>query len=84
MEIFHRKLMKFWIQSFLLGVPKIVVGFRDRDGFLVKVDEIETQKIPQTINATPNPSWNADLCVNFAGTFLECKWHGDYCTATRW
>jgi len=71
MEIFHRKLMKFWIQSFLLGVPKIVVGFRDRDGFLVKVDEIETQKIPQTINATPNPSWNADLCVNFAGTFLE-------------
>ncbi|KAI6782466.1 uncharacterized protein J7T54_001323 [Emericellopsis cladophorae] len=71
MEIFHRKLMKFWIQSFLLGVPKIVVGFRDRDGFLVKVDEIETQRIPQTVNATPNPSWNADLCVNFAGTFLE-------------
>jgi RAT1-interacting protein len=73
MENFHRKLMKFWIQSFLLGVPKIVVGFRDRNGILVRVDEMETQKIPQTINAAPNPSWNADLCVNFAGTFLECK-----------
>lgn len=69
---FHRKLMKYWIQSFLLGVPKIIVGFRSRDGILLDVQEIETHKIPETVNARPNPSWNADMCVNFAAEFLEC------------
>lgn len=72
MEVFHRKLMKFWAQSFLLGVPKIIVGHRTRDGILVGVNEMETQKIPQMVNSQPNPAWNADMCVNFAGGFLEC------------
>ncbi|UKZ93925.1 decapping endonuclease targeting mRNA [Trichoderma asperellum] len=70
-ENFHRKLMKYWIQSFLLGVPKIIVGFRTRDGILVDIKEIETHNIPQTVNARPNPAWNADICVNFAAAFLE-------------
>ncbi|KPM41587.1 Decapping nuclease RAI1 [Neonectria ditissima] len=71
MDAFHRKTMKYWIQSFLLGVPKIMVGFRTRDGILVEVKEIETQKIPETVGSQPNPKWNADMCVNFAGVFLE-------------
>ncbi|KAL8985163.1 MAG: hypothetical protein Q9205_001040 [Flavoplaca limonia] len=29
---YERKLLKFWIQSFLLGVPKIIVGFRNKEG----------------------------------------------------
>lgn len=65
--------MKFWIQSFLLGVPKIIVGFRTRDGVLVDVKEIETHNIPQTVNSRQGARWNADMCVNFAGEFLECK-----------
>lgn len=73
MENFHRKLMKYWIQSFLLGVPKIIVGFRTRDGILADVKEIETQSIPQTVNSGPNPAWNANICTNFAAEFLECK-----------
>jgi RAT1-interacting protein len=72
MDNFHRKLMKYWIQSFLLGVPKIIVGFRTREGILVDVSEVDTQGIPQTVNSRPNPAWNADMCVNFAGEFLEC------------
>ncbi|KAF5018212.1 hypothetical protein F66182_9815 [Fusarium sp. NRRL 66182] len=71
MEAFNRKLMKFWIQSFLLGVPRIVVGFRTRDGILVDLKDIETHRIPETVNAHPNPKWNADMCVNFAATFLD-------------
>lgn len=73
MEAFHRKLMKYWIQSFLLGVPKIIVGFRTRDGILVDIKEIETHTIPETVNSQPNPKWNADMCVNFAAAFLECR-----------
>ncbi|PHH89784.1 hypothetical protein CDD83_5273 [Cordyceps sp. RAO-2017] len=70
-DAFHRKLMKYWIQSFLLGVPKIIVGFRTRDGFLANISEIETHRIPETVNARPNAKWNADMCVNFAGAFLD-------------
>jgi len=65
--------MKFWIQSFLLGVPKIVVGFRSREGILQRVDELETERIPDTVARDPRPSWNANMCVNFAAEFLECK-----------
>lgn len=74
MENFNRKLMKYWIQSFLLGVPRIVVGFRTRDGILVEAKDIETHRIPEMVNAYPNPKWNADMCVNFAAAFLDCKY----------
>lgn len=72
MDAFHRKLMKYWIQSFLLGVPKIIVGFRTADGILVGIQEIETHRIPETVNSRANARWNADMCVNFASAFLEC------------
>jgi hypothetical protein len=29
--------MKFWVQSYLLGVPEIICGFRDDDGVVRKV-----------------------------------------------
>jgi RAT1-interacting protein len=78
MDAFHRKLMKFWIQSFLLGVPKIIVGFRTRDGILAEVKEIETHTIPETVNSGPNPQWNADMCVNFAAAFLDCEYIAEH------
>ncbi|KAL8918801.1 MAG: hypothetical protein Q9208_007139 [Pyrenodesmia sp. 3 TL-2023] len=41
---YERKLLKFWIQSFLLGVPKIIVGFRSKEGILQSLEELETCK----------------------------------------
>ena len=79
-QAFHRKLMKYWIQSFLVDVPRIVVGFRTREGILTSVDEIETQRIPEIVNSKPNPSWNADMCVNFAAEFLDCKTTWCFCS----
>ncbi|KAF2965266.1 hypothetical protein GQX73_g8305 [Xylaria multiplex] len=71
MNNFERKLMKFWIQSFLLGVPKIVVGFRSQDGILTKLEEIQTASIPETAAKRGVRSWNANVCINFASEFLE-------------
>ncbi|EEY14040.1 RAI1 [Verticillium alfalfae VaMs.102] len=68
---FDRKLLKFWLQSFLLGVPRIIVGFRTHAGILARVQEIQTAEIPDTIARRPNPPWNGDMCVNFAGEFLD-------------
>ncbi|KAF1362240.1 RAI1-domain-containing protein [Lizonia empirigonia] len=43
---FERKLLKFWAQSFLLGVPKIVVGFRSKSGILRGVQMFNTHELP--------------------------------------
>lgn len=67
---FERKLLKWWIQSFLLGVPKIVVGFRTRDGHLTRVDEMETNVIPANVQQRGR-SWNGDTCINFCSAVLD-------------
>lgn len=72
MNNFERKLMKFWIQSFLLGVPKIVVGFRSHNGILTKLEEIPTASIPETAAKRGVRSWDANTCINFANAFLKC------------
>ena len=63
---YERKLLKFWAQSFLLGVPKIVVGFRSPDGHLLKLVEHETQKIPSVVKRQGQGTWDGNTCINFA------------------
>lgn len=70
---YERKLMKFWIQSFLLGVPKIIVGFRDQNGILVRIEEMETEKIPGTVKRRGKATWDGNMCINFAAGFLDCE-----------
>jgi RAT1-interacting protein len=74
---FERKLLKFWIQSFLIGVPKIIVGFRDKRGTLLRVEELATQGIPARVKRGGR-SWDGNTCVNFAAAFLDCE-----CTSPR-
>ncbi|KAK2628473.1 hypothetical protein QTJ16_001576 [Diplocarpon rosae] len=68
---FERKLMKFWIQSFLLGVPKIIVGFRTQDGFLKRVEEMDTASIPSTVKRRGKGTWDGNMCINFAARLLD-------------
>jgi RAI1 like PD-(D/E)XK nuclease len=69
---FERKLLKFWAQSFLLGVPKIIVGFRTGNGILTRLDELETQAIPEMVKRGTQ-LWDGNVCINFAAGFLECE-----------
>ena len=68
---FERKLLRFWAQSFLLGVPKIVVGFRSPSGHLLYMEEFETQKIPGMVNKQGKRTWDGNSCINFTAAFLE-------------
>jgi hypothetical protein len=77
---FERKLMKFWIQSFLLGVPKIIVGFRTPDGFLTKIEELETASIPNTVKRQGRGTWDGNMCINFASSLLECMYDLIFCS----
>jgi len=65
--------MKFWIQSFLLGVPKIIVGFRTPDGFLKRIEEIDTASIPGTVKRRGKGTWDGNMCINFASELLDCE-----------
>ena len=69
---YERKLQKFWAQSVLLGVPKIVVGFRDRHGVLRSLEELETGIIPSLVQKG-RATWDGNVCINFAATLLECQ-----------
>ncbi|KAH8768636.1 protein RAI1 [Hyaloscypha sp. PMI_1271] len=71
MITFERKLMKFWIQSFLLGVPKIIVGFRTPDGILKRVEEMDTASIPGTVKRHGKGTWDGNMCINFASALLD-------------
>lgn len=74
MANFERKLMRFWIQSFLLGVPRIIVGFRTQDGILCSLEEIKTETIPHTAKRPGSQAgWDGNVCINFMGSFIECK-----------
>ena len=71
---YERKLMKFWIQSFLLGVPKIIVGFRSKFGILQRLEELETKNIPGLVKRSGKGTWDGNLCINFTASFLECRY----------
>lgn len=70
---YERKLLKFWIQSFLLGVPKIIVGFRSKHGILQRLEELETRNIPNMVMKNGKGTWDGNTCINFTASFLECK-----------
>ncbi|TKA82455.1 Decapping nuclease rai1 [Cryomyces minteri] len=67
----ERKLLKFWIQSFLLGVPRIVVGFRSASGILTHLEELDTRSIPGNVKRQGKASWDGNVCINFAAAFLD-------------
>jgi len=62
------KLLKFWIQSYLVGVPLIKCGFR-KDHILKEVETFETLKIPRM--ARDKGGWNGNVCLNFASEILK-------------
>lgn len=66
------KLLKWWIQSFMLGVPKIIVGSRSRNGILVRVDEMETAGIPALVQSrSKGRGWDGNTCINFCSALLD-------------
>ncbi|KII85063.1 hypothetical protein PLICRDRAFT_45175 [Plicaturopsis crispa FD-325 SS-3] len=44
---FEKKLLKFYFQSFLLGVPEIIVGFRTPAGALTTTQSFRTLQLPR-------------------------------------
>jgi RAT1-interacting protein len=67
----QHKLLKFWAQSFLLGVPKIIVGFRSDRNTLASLQLLETMKIPAQVRERGTTMWDGNVCINFTAKLLE-------------
>lgn len=66
---FESKLLRFYFQSFLLGVQRLVVGFRDARGILRHVSNYETLKVPRFVRGRAT-EWDPVACLNFADEIL--------------
>ncbi|KAG8766502.1 decapping endonuclease targeting mRNA [Ceratobasidium sp. 428] len=66
----RRKLLKFWAQSFLLGIPEIVVGFRTHQGRLSTLQTFQTLGLPRMVRGKPG-AWDPNVCLTFAGKLLR-------------
>lgn len=42
---YRHKLLKWWAQSFLLGVPNVVAGFRNPEGFVCSLKTFPTMQM---------------------------------------
>lgn len=63
------KLLKFWLQSFLAGVPRVLVGFRDDAGFVRELQSLQTLAIPRAVRG--KDYWDPSVCLNFGRIALE-------------
>lgn len=65
-NFFRFKVLKWWCQSFLVGIQDILVGWRDDDGL---VTEVETMKVSRL--AKNAVQWKPNVCANFLAQFLS-------------
>ncbi|KAH3861118.1 decapping and exoribonuclease protein-like [Dreissena polymorpha] len=64
------KLIKWWAQSFLIGIPEVICGYRDDDGVVHRLESFNTNTIPSMTKDLYNP-WLPNVCFNFLDQFLS-------------
>lgn len=52
-------------------MAKIIVGFRDDDGFLRSLQEFETQSLPGIAKRSGRGLWDGKLSIDFTASLLE-------------
>ncbi|GAA5827356.1 hypothetical protein JCM11251_003779 [Rhodosporidiobolus azoricus] len=66
----RQKLLKHYVQSFLLGVPTVTVGFRTRPGILAGLQHFNTLEIPRLVRGKPH-AWDPLACLSSAHSLLK-------------
>lgn len=67
---FEKKLFKTWAQCFLLGIKRIVYGFRDDKYILRNVEVYNTEEIPVMLSSNELPRKEPLVCMQ------ALKWYG--------
>ncbi|KAF8520006.1 RAI1-domain-containing protein [Hysterangium stoloniferum] len=71
---FEKKLLKFYFQSFLLGVPEIMVGFRTPSGYLQTLQSFKTMDLPRTVRGKPG-AWDPATCLTWGESVISFLRH---------
>lgn len=66
---FEKKLLKFYLQSFLLGVPEILVGFRTPAGVVTTTQTFKTIHLPRLVRGKPD-AWDPLICLDWGHRFI--------------
>lgn len=61
------KYLKFWAQSYLIGIPRIIVGYRSRSFSLHSVASLSVSDLPKLCQSL----WNPKVCLSFAAHFIS-------------
>lgn len=74
-SMYRYRFPKYWLQSYLAGVPTIALGLRTDSGELVGVKRLETQRLPREAREFFNQSrqpgyWDPFLSINFIDVLL--------------
>lgn len=72
-NMYRHRFLKFWLQSYLGGVPTIVLGIRSEGGELLHVKRLRTHDLPREArqhfdNTRSRNRWDPFVCINF----LDC------------
>lgn len=59
------KILKWWGQSFLVGIEEIICGWRDDDGFVRDVESFKIRQLPKSA-----AEWKPNVCANFLAELL--------------
>jgi len=65
------KLLKYWIQCFLVGVQEVIVGYRDQAGNLKKIEHLKVKDIPRRASPGEKPMWDYGRCLSFTDQVLS-------------
>lgn len=84
--LYSDKYLKWFVQSYLGGVPTIIVGFRDDAGRLVEIEQLSTLSLPRIARngldkirggrssrrwASQRNAWEPSACINFIDCTLS-------------
>jgi len=61
------KLLKWWLQSFLIGIEDILCGYRDDDGIVHTLEWYKVSKIPRM----SAEHWQPSVCFQYLDKFLQ-------------
>ncbi|KAM3715845.1 Decapping nuclease dom-3 [Dirofilaria immitis] len=62
----RHKAMKWWVQSFLIGIQNIVVGFRDNNGIVTHIERLKVSQLAKKAD-----QWSANITFNFLVAMLN-------------
>ncbi|KAI8851525.1 hypothetical protein BC829DRAFT_386911 [Chytridium lagenaria] len=67
---YYAQLLKMYFQSWLAGIPKVIVGYRDDNGWLKSIETLKTMEMPRMVRGKDH-GWDPIICINFANAFLH-------------